>query len=373
VNEIPDFEVLLSAYVTDECTQAERAVVERWLAESPEAQASFERLARARTSIRAAEPVIDSERVVAAVLERVRAPLSWKVRTLSADGVPSVMLARKARPFGMQTLQAWMWGTAALGVALVAGWILAVHSDRGSHTEQFRPRTYVTGVGQRAVITLGDGTQVTLAPQTTLQISKFGPYERMVTLNGEGYFDVSQSAKAPFLVRTGSILARVLGTAFWVRRYANDPRVRVAVFTGKVAVTAQTPQRPTITLAAGMVGEVTNTSAATLAAGDLTQYGSWLRDQLVFRDTPMPEVLATLERWYGYHFVLADSALAQGNLTAVLSTESTIDMFSSLELLLGVDLAVNGKIVTLKPRGRRSQMYHTPQQFFPTHESEVGR
>jgi hypothetical protein len=61
-------------------------------------------------------------------------------------------------------------------------------------------------------------------------------------------------------------------------------------------------------------------------------------------------VLATLGRWYGYRFRLSDSTLATKNLTAVLSTQSSRAALATLELLLNVDLAVDGTTVTLTPR-----------------------
>ena len=68
--------------------------------------------------------------------------------------------------------------------------------------------------GQRAQITLADGTRVWLNAQSTLTYaSDFGRNDRNVELDGEAYFEVAKNKKLPFYVHTEMHKVSVVGTA----------------------------------------------------------------------------------------------------------------------------------------------------------------
>ena len=97
------------------------------------------------------------------------------------------------------------------------------------------------GHGQTAenkkVIHLPDGSMVMLNKYSTLEYTAFGPSgAREVTLNGEAYFDIVHRSGQPFLVHTGGIVTRVLGTAFNIKAYATESSIEVTVDHGKVQV-----------------------------------------------------------------------------------------------------------------------------------------
>jgi len=238
-------------------------------------------------------------------------------------------------------------------------------------------RTYVTHVGQRVTVILGDGSQVHLAPESRLRLATgYGGHSRTVTLQGEAYFLVPHAGDVPFIVHTATTSMRVLGTAFDVRHYPGDPATRIAVLTGRVAVQpgTMTPGRSATVVAANMTGIATD-STMMVREGTADATG-WITGQLVFRDAPLPDMLATLTRWYGYQFRLADSSLAHHTLTLGLSTESSQDALTTLGRILDVDVVVDGTIVTLRPRragashaGPRTE--HRLQNTLPY--TEVGR
>ncbi len=174
-------------------------------------------------------------------------------------------------------------------------------------------------------------------------------------LDGEAYFDVVLNARIPFVVHTRNVRTDVLGTTFTVRRYERDVSTRVAVTTGRVSVAAFTDtnrsaRHPTVVLSAGMVGDVTDSSAVALAASDLSEYTGWRTGSLEFYRTPIRDVLASIERWYGYQFRLADSAVLQRDLTATFDPRNATDMLRTLDALLDAILTVDGTVVTIRSR-----------------------
>lgn len=275
----------------------------------------------------------------------------------------------------------WVLGgvTAALGIVGAVVAFRHANSSGDQAPTHFGAR-YATATAQRATITLDDGTRVTLAPQSTLRVAtEYGRDTRDVTLDGEAYFDVRGSHERPFLVRTGGVTTRVLGTTFSVRRYVGDARVQVAVTSGKVLVSSGRSSAHALhamTLAAGSVAAATDSTVVLLSADSAQAYTTWTNGQLVFRAAPMTDVLATLSRWYGYRFRLADSALAQQNLTAVLDAESSAKAFSTIKLLLNIDFAFDGDIVTLRshaPHSSPDTRRRDGSPVFTTPHVEVGR
>jgi ferric-dicitrate binding protein FerR (iron transport regulator) len=96
---------------------------------------------------------------------------------------------------------------------------------------------------------------------------------------------------------------------------------------------------------------------------------------LVFHQTPLPEVLATLARWYGYAFRVDDSTLAAQRVTIGLSTRSSSETLATLKLLLDVDLTIDHNEITLRPRQgttRESAPKNIRRELSPLHQ-EMGR
>ena len=91
--------------------------------------------------------------------------------------------------------------------------------------------------GQRAELTLGDGTRVCLNSNTTLTFpDHFDRKERRVTLDGEGYFQVAKNEKKPFIVQAKEYEVRVLGTEFNVMMYKDQDFFETVLLKGSVEV-----------------------------------------------------------------------------------------------------------------------------------------
>jgi transmembrane sensor len=232
--------------------------------------------------------------------------------------------------------------------------------------------SHTTGSGQRMTIVLADGSRVTLAPRSRLDVSReFGERERSVRLRGEAYFDVSPKAGAPFVVRTGEITTRVLGTTFDIRRYDTDPTVQVAVMTGRVITHNR---RGSTVMVPGMVAQLTDSSVGTRMISGVNDYAGWTEDRLVFDETPVSVMLASVGRWYGYEFHLTDSTIATRHVTTVLHVRDSAKTLAAIEQLLNVRMSFDGPRVTLSPRrsgvrppsGRIRQILISPQ-------AEVGK
>jgi ferric-dicitrate binding protein FerR (iron transport regulator) len=369
---------VIDRYLAGEASAAEREAMAAWLAAHPEQ----ERLLGAIQSVTAAPTpgtaALDVDAVLDGVHERIAENIAASVarrphRSLFASS--RFTSARLVSP------RVRLWRSAAAGLAVgaivIVGGVVGLRrfgGFGGTYGVASQVRTYRTAVAQEATIVLDDGSRVTLAPQTTLRLTRFGARERTMTVDGEAYFDVARAAESPFVVRSGHVTTRVLGTAFLVRHYATDAAVRVAVESGKVSVSAQSPGRPTLTLTAGRVAVVTD-SSLTASADDVSRYTGWRNGRLVFEEASITDVVNALSRWYGYQFRFADSSLTQQRLTIGLSTRSAASALSTLKLLLNVDLQFSGNVITLVPRTARrlAPPADDPRNALTTQNREVGR
>jgi len=290
---------------------------------------------------------------------------AWRHQTTNIPGRPSAersaatlrdaMAASKdsgpAPRFRTPERRTVPWSIAAVGAVCGAALLLLLGRSTGAPV--VRPtaeRVYATTTAQRASVTLADGSRVTLAPGTTLRVANgFGRTGRDVSLSGEAYFDVTHTSALPFIVHTGGASTRVLGTAFDIRHYPGDAGTRVGVVAGRVAVSAEIRHHPSIIVAAGFVGTVTDSVGKVTTADQAPSSVEWTTGKLVFNEAPVAEVLGTLAHWYGFQFRLADSALSSRHITAAMEGASSASALHTLKLVLHVDMTFDGNVVTLTP------------------------
>ena len=91
--------------------------------------------------------------------------------------------------------------------------------------------------GGQYKIELEDGSKVFLNAESRLRFpSSFGQTNRIVELEGEGYFEISEDENRPFLVKSQNQQIEVLGTKFNVTAYRNDPTITTTLMQGDVRV-----------------------------------------------------------------------------------------------------------------------------------------
>jgi ferric-dicitrate binding protein FerR (iron transport regulator) len=261
-------------------------------------------------------------------------------------------------------------GLAVVGVALA---VRVITRNPVSTQPASTPITYATAAGQLGRVTLADGSHVRLAPLSRLVVEPgFGSAERAVSLEGEAMFEVTSASEAPFIVRTGSVTTRVLGTTFDVRHYPHDSVVRVVVTSGKVTAGGH---RTPVTLTAGTMGLVTDSTAVATAVGTMDPYTSWVDGRLTFANTEVPTMLATVGRWYGYTFVLADSTIASQHVTTEFNIAARQETLAAIRSLLNVTMTFTDSTVVLHAQrpGQSAQPAPRRTRRIVPLSSEVGK
>jgi ferric-dicitrate binding protein FerR (iron transport regulator) len=97
--------------------------------------------------------------------------------------------------------------------------------------------TLYVPAGQRACLSLNDGTKVWLNARSTLTYpSRFEKTKRHVSLTGEAFFEVVKSESRPFIVSTGHLQMQVLGTQFNVYCYPDADYECTSLLEGSLKV-----------------------------------------------------------------------------------------------------------------------------------------
>ncbi|MCD6091199.1 MAG: FecR domain-containing protein [Bacteroidales bacterium] len=165
-------------------------------------------------------------------------------------------------------------------------------------------------------VELSDGTIVYLNGNSSLSFpDKFVGKSRLVKLAGEAYFDVKPDKEQPFVIETERARIQVLGTSFNVRALGEENNVEVLVSSGKVRIQGvQNPEQELI-LEKGDFASLKNNVLQNKSINDLN-YLAWKTKMLEFNNTPLKEVLQTLNRAYAVQIDLAENELGGLPLTS---------------------------------------------------------
>jgi transmembrane sensor len=261
--------------------------------------------------------------------------------TLARSPRPRAVFDHRALKWGERRgFRARWWATAAIALlALALGVGGTVWSGSHWSASGWSPwsRTYATSAGQREVLTLADGTELTLAPASRVRLARdYGRSRRDVYLEGEASFTVVHDARHPFVVHVRNALAQDLGTRFVVRSYPEDAVVRVVVVDGMMSLGGiRVRQKDRAVLSTGTLGEVDQAGVTHVTTGvRADDYTAWARGEVRFTRIPLRNVLAELGRWYDLE-ISADSSLMQRPVTASFSSAPSADVFATLAAALG--------------------------------------
>lgn len=227
---------------------------------------------------------------------------------------PSVVSRRR------RTLR-WVGRAAVLSLVLAVGWL------SGPTVLINMQADYRTGAGEIRTVQLDDGSSVELDASSAIRID-YDTYERRISLlAGSAVFDVAPMGEAevrPFVVQSAGGQTKALGTQFVVGRQSSD-QAWVGVLQHSVAVSLKKP--PLHGPARKILQEGQSARYSTLNGVeplpdfDLSAATSWRRGVLVFDRQPLARVIEQLNRYRSGQIVLANSALAQRQVSGVFRLE----------------------------------------------------
>ena len=124
---------------------------------------------------------------------------------------------------------------AAIAIFIICG--IQIYNHTKPDVSHLEMNTISVPVGQRVNILLSDGTNVWLNSGSKMKYpASFTKGKREITLNGEGYFEVTKDTKRPFVVQTDKYNIKVLGTKFNVDAYDKTSFFSAALMEGSIQI-----------------------------------------------------------------------------------------------------------------------------------------
>ena len=243
--------------------------------------------------------------------------------------------------------------------------VLDMYADASSELELVLNQTegsatYTSNPGTNSLVVLPDSSTVRLNGSSTLTVPlRFTADAREIYLSGEGYFDVRHHEDWPMIVHTSKGYdIRVLGTTFDLSAYENDEKGTLTLIEGKVVVKdvksgKEHVVRPLEVIKMDVPKETEAVAAAPeIAHADIQKSTAWVNGELVFDNTPMPEIVKQLERWYGVNIHILDEEVLSYRLTATFTTESITRVLDLIRFSSMLQYDITGKEVYIRKERR---------------------
>lgn len=252
----------------------------------------------------------------------------------------------------------WKWVAAAC-IALVGFYVMKAYIPANEPTQhqELAVIEIATTYGQKKRVQLPDGSVIHLNAGSMIQYDgNFNTAMRRLTLVGEAFFEVTSNPEKPFIVKTGPLYAKVLGTSFNIRAMENAPDIQVVVAGGAVQVgeSADTVADTIVHAVLSPRQRLTYDKASKQVSVDevpvVDRWISWKDGLLVFENQSFEEIAAALERWYNVRISFQNRLLKGCRFTgefANLPLDNVLDMLqkssSFTYQLKGQQVYINGK------------------------------
>lgn len=362
---------VLDRWIAGTVTADDQRIIQAFLSEYPRAEVLLHVVGGGE---RGDEEAIGAlrERVLAHVYADVGSTLGATARDVASSEAVSAVERRtpaehapsgnghdRSRPIGwpgisgtrMSPRRSWRgYAAAAAAVLTIAVIGVGLSMTRGwrfpGRASSVKYATYATTNGQRATITLLDGTAVALDVGSRLDVpADYASGNRSVRLSGRALFTVSHHGGTPFMVAAGDVTTRVLGTTFMVRHYPSDSVTRVAVRDGRVAVndTVVTASRMVVVHRNGAMQMRAATSTPFLFAAGI----------LALDSMRLSDAIPELDRWYDVDVRLGDPSLGARVVEGRFPAGARSDVAEVLAWMFDARVVRDGRVLLLYPKTER--------------------
>jgi transmembrane sensor len=205
---------------------------------------------------------------------------------------------------------------------------------------------------------LADGSEVSLHPGSELRLDEnFSEGIRSVHLEGEAFFNVKRDTLHPFVVYSGDVLTKVLGTSFTVKAYPHTDEVAVKVKTGLVSVTAHvSDDRRAEEILLKPNQEAIYNPASKQVKRKLVDAPEIILEKptlfaMEYDGAPVNKIFEVLEENYGVDIVCDEALFSACVLTTSLTDEGLYERIKIICKAIGAEYAVNDSTIVIQGNG----------------------
>jgi transmembrane sensor len=333
---------LLQKYLNEQCTDSERAMVEDWYASLKGTPRYLDTLSEK-----------DSISLQAETFRHIQQKLA-----IDQPGTPPRVVALPGRYWR------WTLGAVASLVLLAGVWLEYGKLDSSAvsedYTQAHQPALPATDLVRfaneepRLVLhALPDGSTVWLRADAAITYpAAFEANRRLVSFEGEGFFDVKSDKNRPFIIQSGEMQVEVLGTRFNVKAPPREMIYEVSVVSGSVAVSAPNREAATqkVVLAPKQqaIFEIQNKRLTSNTIPAEAKKEIYEPVTILFEGTPLEHVTEQLSRRFDVRVHLVNPAMKTCRLTADFEQQPLPAILEMLCATLDATYTMAGKTILIE-------------------------
>jgi len=239
----------------------------------------------------------------------------------------------------------WAMAGAAV-VAVLAGTLTWI-----SIANRMTTVDYATRVGEQRVVTLEDGSKVTLNTATHVQIRYSRKWRSVELIDGEALFAVQPDTNRPFIVLALGGVTTAVGTEFAVERRGRSTAVSVLEGTVSVAPLVPIPTREPVRITVGQAVNYDAVGASGEVYGaDAVRIRAWQSNRILFANQRLADAIQEYNRYTTTPILLEAPGLADRRVDGLFRVGDQEAFIHALERALPLQDRRNANEVTLIPR-----------------------
>ncbi len=364
--------ILLARFIAGEATPEELEQLEWAFLANPELRKLAESLPEWRQSPPKGITSEEEQQLLQRGLQK------FKSLSVTSDPTPSfdpAIYANPTPPTRIRRLPA-SWIAAASIAILAIGALLYFHAAKPPDVSRTSPAVIAAAKGTRSFMKLPDGSQLWLNAGSRVTFNDgYATGERELTLEGEAFFDVKHDPLHPFIIHTGRLEVKVLGTTLNIKAYPGDSSVETTLINGKVEIGIAGDSQTSIILhpnekviiptgvAADFPAKRSDSAAQQSSVntpvsftrrpivpdrtdGTITET-SWVENKLVFRQETLAGLATQLERWYNVKIIFNDDRYQRDTISGTFPDVPISDVMHALQITAGFHYSVGRDTVRI--------------------------
>jgi transmembrane sensor len=236
------------------------------------------------------------------------------------------------------------------GVGAIAAVLLVGVTVWGGVQWLQRPDDYRTAPGERRIISLVDGSKISLDASSDVTVRYTKNSRELHLLRGQARFDVAHDVERPFSVLAGNQKVIATGTAFNIDMAG--PKVLVTLIEGHVvvldenirsaAVTINRPKWPSsVELKAGQQLAAVDAAPPAIGPVDIQRVTAWTNGQVIFDNESLSSVVARVNRYTKTQILISDPKVGAMRISGVLNAGDVNGFVDIVTRYLPVRAATN--------------------------------
>lgn len=239
----------------------------------------------------------------------------------------------------------WYAYAASITVFLVAS--LALVYLKTTQMDNVSFEHFTAEIGKRREIRLKDSSTVMLFPGSTLDVPEnFNGRDRNVILKGRAFFQVAHNINKPFLVRSGQLTTRVLGTSFEVNETGAAGTSTITLRTGKVGVSYSGKEVARL-VPNQRITYNTKINQFRIEEVDAAAEMLWVNGELIYDLEPLSSICLDMERWYNVKITIRNPELLNKKITTSFKDLPVNKVLDMLSVTTGLTYTVKGNQITI--------------------------